>query len=324
MDNPSDMKVSYEISWGLRAVVPRRISSRGPTAEVYQSSVSISSPQDKAALGTRERQAQQTETWQPPATPPSIWLSRVHLLPLDIGFWSEAVEIGHQPSRRLNSRALKSPDITASYRRCLANNLSSALTHPLQNTAESAWANLSSAIQKAASDTIGFTSKRHQDWFDDSSLDILNLLEEKHKALSAHLSNPQSPSLRSNWNNIRAEHTLDVVCAVYQACGLQVNIKKTEIIAQTTVPTLTPPEFYIHGTPVKVVQHFCYLGNRITVRPTQNCVASAQTPTRPATPTPILRFSTHMSRLRQDMWLPDWASQPPSMAPPTAAAASTF
>ncbi|CAM4647064.1 unnamed protein product [Leuciscus chuanchicus] len=36
MDNPSDMKVSYEISWGLRAVVPRRISSRGPTAEVYQ------------------------------------------------------------------------------------------------------------------------------------------------------------------------------------------------------------------------------------------------------------------------------------------------
>ncbi|CAM4561369.1 unnamed protein product [Leuciscus chuanchicus] len=104
-----------------------------------------------------------------------------------------------------NSLPLKSPDITASYRRYLANNLSSALTHPLHNTAESAWANLSSAIQKAASDTIGFTSKRHQDCLDDSSLEILNLLEEKHKALSAHLSNPQSPSLRSNWSNIRAE-----------------------------------------------------------------------------------------------------------------------
>ncbi len=39
------------------------------------------------------------------------------------------------------------------------------------------------------------------------------------------------------------QHTLDVVCAVYQACGLQVNIQKTEIIAQTTVPTTTPPEF---------------------------------------------------------------------------------
>ncbi len=36
------------------------------------------------------------------------------------------------------------------------------------------------------------------------------------------------------------------------------------------------------------------------------------------------RLSTHMSRLWQDMWLPDWALQPPSMAPPTAAAVSTF
>ncbi len=39
------------------------------------------------------------------------------------------------------------------------------------------------------------------------------------------------------------QHTLDVVCTVYQACGLQVNIQKTEIIAQTMVPTPTPPEF---------------------------------------------------------------------------------
>ncbi len=60
------------------------------------------------------------------------------------------------------------------------------------------------------------------------------------------------------------QHTLDVVCAVYQACGLQVNIQNTDIIAQTTVPTPTPPEFYIHGTPVKVVQHFCYLGSILT------------------------------------------------------------
>ncbi|XP_077059199.1 uncharacterized protein LOC143711518 [Siphateles boraxobius] len=60
------------------------------------------------------------------------------------------------------------------------------------------------------------------------------------------------------------EHTLDVVCAVYQACGLQVYIQKTEIIVQTMVPTPTPPEFYIHGSPVKVVQHFSYLGSILT------------------------------------------------------------
>ncbi len=112
---------------------------------------------------------------------------------------------GHQPSRWLNLRALKSPDITASYRCCLADNLSSTFIHPLHNTAESAWANLSSAIQQATTDTIGFTSKRHQDSFDDSSPKILNLLEEKCKAFTAHLSNPHSPSLRSHWSNICAE-----------------------------------------------------------------------------------------------------------------------
>ncbi len=37
------------------------------------------------------------------------------------------------------------------------------------------------------------------------------------------------------------QHTLDIVCTVYQACGLRVNIQKTEIIARTTVPTPTPP-----------------------------------------------------------------------------------
>ncbi len=60
------------------------------------------------------------------------------------------------------------------------------------------------------------------------------------------------------------QHTMDIVYAVYQAYGLQVNIQKTEIIAQTTVSTPTLPEFYIHGTPVKVVQHFCYLGSILT------------------------------------------------------------
>ncbi|XP_077091366.1 uncharacterized protein LOC143742394 [Siphateles boraxobius] len=111
----------------------------------------------------------------------------------------------HQPSRRLNFRSLKSPDVIATYRRCLANNLSSVFIHPLHNTAESVWANFSSAIQQAATDTIGFTSKRHHDWFDDSCPEILVLLEEKRKAFTAHLFNPQSPSLHSHWSNIPAE-----------------------------------------------------------------------------------------------------------------------
>lgn len=39
------------------------------------------------------------------------------------------------------------------------------------------------------------------------------------------------------------------------------------------------------------------------------------------TPASSSRFRTNMSQLRQDMWFPDWASQPPTMVPPPRAVA---
>lgn len=60
---------------------------------------------------------------------------------------------------------------------------------------ESKWEKLRTTIHQPASKTIGFTQKRHQDWFDDNSAAIQDLLETKRKALDALPELPSVPSL---------------------------------------------------------------------------------------------------------------------------------
>ncbi len=63
--------------------------------------------------------------------------------------------------------------------------------------------------------------------------------------------------------------------------------------------------------------------DRITASPTQNCASSAQTPTHKTTTTSIPTQHSHVLTLAGQR-LSDWALKPPSMAPSTAAAVSTF
>ena len=58
---------------------------------------------------------------------------------------------------------------------------------------------------EAASETLGFSMRKHQDWFDDSLLQIRNLLHEKNAAHDASLRNPGSASLRSRWQELRSK-----------------------------------------------------------------------------------------------------------------------
>ena len=109
-----------------------------------------------------------------------------------------------RPSKRFNCRALESPDCLSLYRSKLAEgfaNLENSNTLDM----ESKWAKLRSTIHQAASKTIGFTQKRHQDWFDNSSTEIQELLETKRKAHAALLSNPRSPLLLSHYKTSRGE-----------------------------------------------------------------------------------------------------------------------
>ena len=59
------------------------------------------------------------------------------------------------------------------------------------------------------------------------------------------------------------QYALNTVSALYQSFGLQVNIKKTEVMSQLTTQS-SPPSFHINGTPIKTVDHFTYLGSTLS------------------------------------------------------------
>lgn len=67
------------------------------------------------------------------------------------------------------------------------------------------WNTLRTAIHQAAEESLGYTKRKHQDWFDDSAPDIHSLLRLKHKAHAAHLASPQSITMKIPLISIRAE-----------------------------------------------------------------------------------------------------------------------
>jgi len=56
---------------------------------------------------------------------------------------------------------------------------------------------------KLAIESLGLSSKKHRDWFDDECHGIRSLLQEKHAAHDAVLRNPNSINLRQKWNDLR-------------------------------------------------------------------------------------------------------------------------
>jgi len=48
----------------------------------------------------------------------------------------------------------------------------------------------------AAADTLGYSTRKHQDWFDNNDAEIQKLLYERNTAFSAKLRNPNSVELQ--------------------------------------------------------------------------------------------------------------------------------
>ena len=68
---------------------------------------------------------------------------------------------------------------------------------------EAEWARLRDAVYTAASDVVGHTTRKHQDWFDDNNSLIQTLLEEKHLLHRAFLNDPSSTSKREVFSAAR-------------------------------------------------------------------------------------------------------------------------
>ena len=67
------------------------------------------------------------------------------------------------------------------------------------------WACLSSKLYEAASESIGYRRRKHQDWFDENSEQIKTMLDSMHKAHNATLNKPTSRRLKQHWRTSRKE-----------------------------------------------------------------------------------------------------------------------
>ncbi|KAI4807948.1 hypothetical protein KUCAC02_027720, partial [Chaenocephalus aceratus] len=109
--------------------------------------------------------------------------------------------------RRLDCTHLENPDARNEFRCSLAEKLGGMelSLSSSENTMDQKWNSISSALYEAAAQTIGYKSKNHQDWFDENSETIHDLLKDMHRAHQATLKSPSSSSTRQQWQRIRRE-----------------------------------------------------------------------------------------------------------------------
>ncbi|KAI4826127.1 hypothetical protein KUCAC02_021774 [Chaenocephalus aceratus] len=103
--------------------------------------------------------------------------------------------------RRLDCTRLENPDARNEFRCSLAEKLGGMelSLSSSENTMDQKWNSISSAFYEAAAQTIGYKSKNHQDWFDENSETIHDLLKDMHRAHRATLKSPSSSSTRQQW-----------------------------------------------------------------------------------------------------------------------------
>ncbi|XP_076045788.1 uncharacterized protein LOC143028030 [Oratosquilla oratoria] len=77
--------------------------------------------------------------------------------------------------------------------------------NPTPEQIESDWKTFSDSIYFTLTDTLGFSTRNHQDWFDQSRADILDLLRRKNNAHLAALNNPTSNLLKQKFKALRQE-----------------------------------------------------------------------------------------------------------------------
>lgn len=117
-----------------------------------------------------------------------------------------ALRLQKSGKRRLHCTRLRKAEVRDEFRRSLSEKVTEAEPGlSLEAPMDQRWASLSSSLYEAAAQTIGYKVRKHQDWFDDNSDTIRNLLDNMHKAHKATLNNPSSASLKQQWQTARRE-----------------------------------------------------------------------------------------------------------------------
>ena len=67
------------------------------------------------------------------------------------------------------------------------------------------WTPFTNTLHETTRNIIGYSQKRHQDWFDQNNQQIHDLLDKKNKAHQAAINNPKSQAARDRFQELRSE-----------------------------------------------------------------------------------------------------------------------
>ena len=109
---------------------------------------------------------------------------------------------GMKAPKRLDVGKLNISTIKQSFADTLETRLESLV---LENQdVEAAWSTLRDTVYSTAMECLGPVTRKHNDWFDENCKEIMQMLEDKHRAFKAHLDDPNSPSKKDALRNIRS------------------------------------------------------------------------------------------------------------------------
>ena len=105
------------------------------------------------------------------------------------------------PLRKLNTKMLSNPDTSV----LLAENLAKAFdeTEVLSDTSDKTLANFCKVARQVSENVLGFSGRKHRDWFDDNNQLIQPLLKELHDLKSQLLENKSNSEVRDRYRDTK-------------------------------------------------------------------------------------------------------------------------
>ena len=105
--------------------------------------------------------------------------------------------------KKLNCDSLRNPQVRESYEN-MVQELTQEIDGQESDSLSTKWDNLATRLMAAAQDILGVSTRKHRDWFRESSHEISALLSEKNEAHQAALRNPSSTFLRQRFAELRS------------------------------------------------------------------------------------------------------------------------
>ncbi|CAI5775911.1 Hypothetical predicted protein [Podarcis lilfordi] len=110
---------------------------------------------------------------------------------------------GRKPRHKMNTQALQDPIKRDCFQMTLKDN--SELLSEFPDNIKEHWTKLKTSIIAACEQTIGYQTKKHQDWFDENDSEIERMIDKKRKAFQIWQRDRNCATKKKTYANAKAE-----------------------------------------------------------------------------------------------------------------------